>query len=113
MSGKHGHRRSLANGAMRSHFVVVLAPKFDLLPGIVKVHEPMLVQAFKAYPGIEAFDEGVSLCRQAARDGRRQLQKYRRTLRCAPRSLLQASYASASPSILRHLVFLACRELNC
>jgi len=59
MSGKHGHRRSLANGAMRSHFVVVLAPKFDLLPGIVKVHEPMLVQAFKAYPGIEAFDEGI------------------------------------------------------
>lgn len=59
MSGKHSHRRSLANGAMRSHFVVVLAPKFDLLPGIVKVHEPMLVQAFKADPGIEAFDEGV------------------------------------------------------
>jgi hypothetical protein len=45
MSGKHGHQRHIANGAMRSHFVVVLAPKFDLLPGIVKVHEPMLVQA--------------------------------------------------------------------
>jgi hypothetical protein len=54
MSGKHGHQRHIANGAMRSHFVVVLAPKFDLLAGIVKVHEPMPVQAFKAYPSRSA-----------------------------------------------------------
>ena len=59
MGGKHGHRRSLADCAMRSYIVVVLAPKFDLLLGIVKVQEPMLVQAFKAYPGVEALDEGV------------------------------------------------------
>jgi hypothetical protein len=36
-----------------------LAPKLDLCPGVVKVQEPTLVQAFKANPSIDAFDEGI------------------------------------------------------
>ena len=59
MGGEHGHRRPLANCTMRSHIVVVLAPKFDLCAGVVKIQEPMLVQAFKADTSVEAFDEGI------------------------------------------------------
>lgn len=39
--------------------VVVLAPRFDLRPGVVKVQEPMLVEAFDTSTGIEALDESV------------------------------------------------------
>ena len=59
MVGEHGHRRPLANCTMRSHIVVILAPKFDLCPGVVKIQEPMLVQAFKTNASVEAFDEGI------------------------------------------------------
>jgi len=59
MGGEHGHRRPFANCTMRSHIVVVLAPKFDLCAGVVKIHEPVLVQAFKANTSVEAFDEGI------------------------------------------------------
>ena len=59
MGGKHGHRRPLTDCTVRSHIVVVLTPKFDLCPGVVKVQEPMLVQAFKANASVEAFDEGI------------------------------------------------------
>jgi hypothetical protein len=59
MGGEHGHRRPLTDCTVRSHIVVVLTPKFDLCPGVVKVQEPMLVQAFKANAGVEAFYEGI------------------------------------------------------
>ena len=59
MGSEHDHRRPLTDCTMRSHIVVVLAPKLDLCPGVVKVQEPMLVQAFKANASIEAFDEGI------------------------------------------------------
>jgi hypothetical protein len=35
---------------MRFHFVVLDAPRFDLLTSIVKVEEPVLAQAFHPYP---------------------------------------------------------------
>ena len=56
MGGEHDHRRPLTDCTVRSHIVVVLAPKLDLCPGVVKVQEPMLVQAFKANASVEAFD---------------------------------------------------------
>ncbi len=59
MSGKQAHRRPLADCAMRSHFVVVLAPRFDLPAGVVKIEEPVLVQAIKPDTGIEALDERI------------------------------------------------------
>lgn len=43
---------------MWSHMVVVFAPRFDLRSGVVKVQEPMLVEAFDTNTGIEALDEG-------------------------------------------------------
>ena len=64
MGGEHDHRRPLTDCTVRSHIVVVLAPKLDLCAGIVKVQEPMLVQAFNANASIEAFDESV-VCRFA------------------------------------------------
>jgi len=59
MGSEHDHRRPLTDCTVRSHIVVVLAPKLDLCPGVVKVQEPMLVQAFKANASIGAFDEGI------------------------------------------------------
>ena len=59
MGGKHDHRRPLTDCTVRSHIVVILAPKFDLCPGVVKIQEPMLVQAFKTNAGVEAFNEGI------------------------------------------------------
>ena len=59
MGGKLDHRRPLTDCTVRSHIVVVLTPKFDLCPGVVKVQEPMLVQAFKTNASVEAFDEGI------------------------------------------------------
>ena len=59
MGSEHDHRRPLTDCTMRSHIVVVLAPKLDLCPGVVKVQEPMLVQAFKTNPSVEAFDESI------------------------------------------------------
>ena len=59
MGGEHGHRRPFADCTMRSHIIVVLAPKFDLCAGVVKIQEPMLVQAFKSNTSVEAFDEGI------------------------------------------------------
>ena len=59
MGSEHGHQRPLANCAVWSHIVVMAAPKFNLCPSVVKVQEPMLVEAFEPDPGIEAFDEGV------------------------------------------------------
>jgi len=59
MGCEHDHRRPLTDCTMRSHIVVVLTPKFDLCPGVVKVQEPMLVQAFKTNAGVEAFNEGI------------------------------------------------------
>ena len=47
--------------APQSHIVVVTTPKFDLHPGVVKIHEPMLVEAFQTDAGIEAFDEGIGV----------------------------------------------------
>jgi hypothetical protein len=40
MGGKHDHRRPLTDCTVRSHIVLVLTPKFDLCPGVVKVQEP-------------------------------------------------------------------------
>jgi len=37
----------------------VATPKFDLRSGVVKIQEPMLVEAFQTDAGIEAFDEGI------------------------------------------------------
>src|SRR5918993_120301 len=54
-----GHRRPIADRAMRSHLVVVRPPCFDLGPGVVKVEEPVLVQALGSEPGIETFGERV------------------------------------------------------
>src|SRR5476651_1339006 len=59
MGGEHDHRRPLTDCAVRSHIVVVLAPKLDLCAGVVKVQEPMLVQAFNANASVKAFDEGI------------------------------------------------------
>jgi hypothetical protein len=59
MGSKNSHRRPFADCAMWSHIVVVLAPKFDLCPGVVKIQEPVLVQTLEAHASIEAFDEGV------------------------------------------------------
>jgi hypothetical protein len=59
MGGKNSHRRPFADCTMRSQIVVVLTPKFDLCPGVVKIQEPMLVQTLKPHTGVEAFDEGI------------------------------------------------------
>jgi hypothetical protein len=59
MGIEHDHRRPLTDCTVRTHIVVVLAPKLDLCAGVVKVQEPMLVHTFKANPSIEAFDEGI------------------------------------------------------
>jgi hypothetical protein len=64
MGGKHDCRRPLTDCTVRSHIVVVLAPKLKLCSGVVKVQEPMLVQAFKANASIEAIDESI-VCRFA------------------------------------------------
>ncbi len=59
MGGKHGHWRPLTDCTVWSHIVVVATPKFDLRSGVVKIQEPMLVEAFQTDAGIEAFDEGI------------------------------------------------------
>lgn len=59
MGGKHGHWCPLTDCTMWSHIVVVTPPKFDLRSGVVKIQEPMLVEAFQTDAGIEAFDEGI------------------------------------------------------
>jgi hypothetical protein len=64
MGGKHDHRRPLTDCTVRSHVVVILVSKFNLCLGRVKVHEPMLVQAFKPDASVEAFNECI-VCRLA------------------------------------------------
>jgi hypothetical protein len=64
MGGKHDCRRPLTDCTVRSHIVVVLAPKLNLCSGVVKALEPMLVQAFKANASVEAIDESI-VCRFA------------------------------------------------
>jgi len=59
MGGIHGHWRPLTDCTVWSHIVVVATPKFDLRSGVVKIQEPMLVEAFQTDAGIEAFDEGI------------------------------------------------------
>jgi hypothetical protein len=59
MGSEHGRWRPLANRAMWSLVVIMATPKFDLCPGIVKVQEPMLVEAFESDPGVKTFNEGV------------------------------------------------------
>jgi hypothetical protein len=59
VGGKYVHRRSFADCAVRSHIVVVLTPRFDLLLSIVKIQEPVLVEAFESNACIEAFNERV------------------------------------------------------
>jgi hypothetical protein len=38
---------------------MVLAPSFDLAPGVVKRKEPVGVQAFVPQPSVERFDQRV------------------------------------------------------
>jgi hypothetical protein len=58
MGGKHDHRRPLTDCTVRSHVIVVLAPKFDLCRGVVKVQEPMLVA--RARPAVAMSVPGTS-----------------------------------------------------
>ena len=44
---------------MRPDFVVIASPEFDLLPGVVEIQEPVLIQAFIAETPIEALDVSV------------------------------------------------------
>ncbi len=50
---------------MRSHFVVVLAPGFDLLAGVFEAKEPVLSETFHAGDGVEAL--GVCVFRRLPR----------------------------------------------
>ena len=47
---------------MRSHFIVLDAPVFDLFIGVVQIEEPMPAQAFDPHRGIEASMEALSGC---------------------------------------------------
>jgi len=42
-----------------AHFVVLATPIFDLLHGVVHIHEPVLSEAFEPGRGVEALDIGV------------------------------------------------------
>lgn len=44
---------------MRSHFIVLDAPFFNLFTSVVQIEEPMPAEAFEPYSGIEAFHIGV------------------------------------------------------
>ena len=48
-----------AQRCVRSTLVIVLAPSFDLAPGVVKRKEPVGVQAFVPQTSVERFDERV------------------------------------------------------
>ncbi len=48
-----------ANASVGPHFVVILAPQGDDLPGLGQGLEPVLVEAFVPEPAVEAFDIGV------------------------------------------------------
>ncbi len=44
---------------MRSHFIVLTAPSFDLFLGVVQIHEPLLPEALQPHDGIEALGVGI------------------------------------------------------
>ena len=48
-------------GCVSTALIVVLAPRFDLGPGICQAQEPMHVQALAPQPAAEAFDEALSV----------------------------------------------------
>jgi len=49
----HGHRRFVADGAVRANLVIVSTPVFQFQPGVVKAHEPMCVQTFRPEAAIK------------------------------------------------------------
>jgi len=46
---------------MRSHFIVLTPPIFNLLDGVVQVHEPVPAKTFEPGGGVEGFDEGAEV----------------------------------------------------
>lgn len=52
-------RSRVAESTVRTFFVVVPPPSFDLVPRIIQAEEPMLVEAFLPEPAVEGLDIGV------------------------------------------------------
>jgi hypothetical protein len=55
-------RRRVAEGAVRPFFVIAPLPSFDLIAGIIKAEEPVLVEALLPEPPIKRLDISV-VCR--------------------------------------------------
>src|SRR3974390_1920296 len=49
-----GHRSPITDCAMRSHFVVLSSPFFDLFTGVVQIQEPVPAETFQSHGGVEA-----------------------------------------------------------
>jgi hypothetical protein len=54
-----GQRRPVTICAMRSHFVVLCTPFFNLFAGVLQIQEPMPAEALEPNRGIEAFHVGI------------------------------------------------------